>query len=199
MIKPHWNITYVYNRLVLFFYEKFNPKHPWITKGAIEYFKENVSPDSIMIEFGSGRSTVYYAKHVRKIMSIEHNLKWYNLVNKRIKNLSNVELHHLEDENYENILNNYNDNYFDIIVNDGIRREKVAMNSIVKLKPGGFMILDNSERYIKNNSIAPAGIQGNNNSNRMWIRFAKQTENWETNTFSNGVSDTTILIKPATS
>jgi hypothetical protein len=52
-----------------------------------------LGPTDIGIEFGSGRSTLWFAKKVKRLISVEHNEVWY----KRIKTLlfkhsvSNVE------------------------------------------------------------------------------------------------------------
>jgi len=79
--------------------------------------------------------------------------------------------------NYFNALNSYEDKSFDVILVDGRSRPECVFSSIRKLKKGGMMILDNSER------------------DRYKIIFQK-LKNWEMVNTTNGLTDTTFWVKP---
>jgi len=57
-------------------------------------------------------------------------------------------------ENYAKTIEQYPDNYFDIVFIDGRARNSCCMHALKKIKKGGYIILDNSERgdykYIHN-------------------------------------------------
>lgn len=146
---------------------------PWITFESEEYIKSIINKNSIVFEWGSGGSTIYFSKKVKQIISIEHNKKWFDLVQKKLDeiNLKNCDYTLIEPkiidntfeiddifkskdpdylnvyfDEYCNAIKKYPDNYFDVILVDGRARNGCLSNSFNKLKKGGIIILDNSER-----------------------------------------------------
>lgn len=58
---------------------------PWMHISEIQLIEKYLSPDTIMLEWGSGGSTLYFSSLVKKYYSIEHDQKWFNkLVQKNI-------------------------------------------------------------------------------------------------------------------
>ncbi len=53
-------------------------KMPWISFSAIRFIEKIVRPDMNVFEYGSGGSTLYWASYVRKVVSVEHDLPWFN-------------------------------------------------------------------------------------------------------------------------
>ena len=43
-----------------------------------------LSPETIMLEYGSGGSTLYFSKFVKEYYSIEHDKKWYDEIKIKI-------------------------------------------------------------------------------------------------------------------
>jgi len=72
--------------------EKGNPA-PWIATDAIPFLNSIITKDSVVIEIGSGGSTIWLAKRARKVISYEDNIQYYNDVTAMIhaEGLSNVE------------------------------------------------------------------------------------------------------------
>lgn len=63
---------------------------PRLDPNEIEYFTQfmgNKAPDTKMVEWGSGGSTLMFLPYFRtgKLVSIEHNLEWFEKVNKAIE------------------------------------------------------------------------------------------------------------------
>lgn len=155
-------------------------RKPWITYPAIDFLKSIIEPNMIVFEYGSGGSTFYFADYARHVISIEHDEMWYYIVKDKIENekIRNVEYflvkpvranmslintnestYDSQDENfigysfesYVKTIDNYPDKYFDMIIVDGRSRTSCIDHSINKIKPGGYLIVDNSEReyYLK--------------------------------------------------
>ena len=65
---------------VYFHKEGKNPvedKMPWMNFGAINFLKKIAAPEMLVFEYGSGGSTLFWAKRVKRITSVEHDPEWY--------------------------------------------------------------------------------------------------------------------------
>ena len=126
---------------------------PWMTYKAIHFLKDFVTKHKNLevFEFGSGASTLFFARHCKNVTSIETNPRWQEIITKKLaeNNLTNSQIHSMTDgldnENYENFLSTLNKK-FDIIIIDSIKRYKCAINIPHFLKENGLIILDDSER-----------------------------------------------------
>ena len=144
---------------------------PWLGFDVKNWLDKNLNKEMVVFEYGSGGSTLYYAKKVKKIISVEHDKYWYEVVKNKLAagGLDNSEFHlcHPEpimnnepnlysstDENYQGMtfekyvekINAYPDNYFDLVVVDGRARTSCLKQVLSKVKDGGYVLLDNSER-----------------------------------------------------
>lgn len=129
---------------------------PWITDGAIEFLKNYINKNSIVLEFGIGKSTIWFANNVKNLVSIEHDKYWFKKIQNKLLNKTNVELilhttsvikgTDLIKSCYSIKINKFPDNFFDLVLIDGRNRVKCFKKSDRVLKPNGFMMLDNSER-----------------------------------------------------
>ncbi|MCT7528301.1 hypothetical protein N5T79_04030 [Aliarcobacter cryaerophilus] len=126
---------------------------PWYTYPAIEYLNNLDFSTKSILEFGSGSSSIFWAKKCLKVTSIEHNKVWYEKVKQNL--VLNQTIFFMEDSaEYENFIYKFNTK-FDVIIIDGIRRKECAkavvnyINSLNEIyKEGNYMIiLDNSDWY----------------------------------------------------
>jgi hypothetical protein len=117
---------------------------PWFTYPSIEYLDQFDFSNKIMLEWGSGNSSLWFCERVKKLFSIEHDKSWFEQVvsNRR----ANHEINHATDAAYVDQAHRLNQ-LFDIILIDGIQRSECSDAAIQLLKPDGFIILDNSDRY----------------------------------------------------
>ena len=117
----------------------------WITVPAKYVFGSLLNPSLVGLEFGSGCSTLWIAERVKHLTSVEHDNVWYERVKEQ--QLENVNLVLRSPHNYVSVLNNYPDEHFDFVFNDGLAeyRSGCISRSWSKIKPGGFMVIDNSE------------------------------------------------------
>jgi len=76
----HWTPRYVYDRLAVLIDERKNPDHPWLTADMVRILETWLKPTDVGLEFGSGRSTIWFANRLKKLTSVEHNKEWYRKV-----------------------------------------------------------------------------------------------------------------------
>lgn len=126
---------------------------PFINPRATEFLESILLPDWKVFEWGSGHSTVFFAARVALIVSVEHNSKWARDTAGRLNT------HSLEADlnfvplildgwrEYVAIIGGYSDEFFDLIFIDGKARFSCLRHAIPKVKPGGYIMLDDTERY----------------------------------------------------
>lgn len=138
----------IWSRLVLSTMNKF-PERPWISYDAakrLEAFMAE-SPRSVL-EFGSGNSTLWFAKRAALLHSVEHNPDWYQKLQEMLAKTEKrgTVLHELrETEEGYSTFRTDSDDLWDIILIDGIWRLPVAHHHVEKLAPDGILYLDNSD------------------------------------------------------
>lgn len=204
MIKSHHNTRYIIDKLKLKLWERNNPDSPWLTQGSVSFLDQYLSKDDVLLETGSGRSTMWFAKRVAKVVSIEHHEGWYDKVKLDLKsnNISNVD-YYLEgrdfkdspyDSPYVKRMHSFSDRSFDAILIDGKHRGHIAILGLDKIKEGGIIIIDNIEREIFIDTIAPSRIKNPDVVSEEWTQFLSRTSNCRKVIFGNGVSDTMIVF-----
>lgn len=120
---------------------------PWYTMGARLFIDAYIqSKDHIRIlEYGAGGSTIYYSKLSSvELTTIEHDKGWVNKVANKLGPLSSI-LIHLPKPYYTYTVK-CSAAQFDILLVDGRDRNMCIEWSLSTVKPGGLVVLDNSER-----------------------------------------------------
>lgn len=127
---------------------------PWLTRPAIKFLEGILTQDSTVLEIGSGSSTVWFAKRVKKITSFEHQEKWFCLVTRKLKEegMTNCRLH-LSPEYPEAGIPLLSKQY-DLMLIDGRGRVLSIKTTYKHLKPGGYIMLDDSQRMRYNEGRA---------------------------------------------
>ena len=174
LLKSTWHYLPQWNRTVKRDNDPLSYDQPWIVFGAIDFLKAILAKDMVVWEYGSGSSTLFYARRVEKVYSVENDELWYNhlerfLEEKQITNVTYM-LHQDEGEakltdekfvsksanklfrKYVESIDIISDNSLDIVMIDGRARSSCISQSIPKVKKGGYLIVDNSDRdYFANN------------------------------------------------
>lgn len=119
---------------------------PWLTYSFIYFIQGRLKPEMSILEFGSGNSTLYWSKRVRKVESIEHDPAWFGkFTSEGLPQNVNITLKKLQNDDYTNFKSPSNIK-FSIILIDGVKRVKCIKNNYKLLENNGVMVLDNSER-----------------------------------------------------
>lgn len=145
-------------------------EEPWISSKARKWLDSYLKHDMVVFEYGSGGSTLFLARRVKKIVSVEYQLLWFLGVLFALwrRGITNFELHLARPErgkylkanymssdpnlNYFSFkkfvttIDQYPDHYFDLVFVDGRARNACIRHSISKTKHGGFILLDDSKR-----------------------------------------------------
>lgn len=141
-------------------------ERPWMTFSAIAA-QEKMFPVGTVFEWGSGGSTIFYRNRAKRVITIEHDLEYFELVSKRLRASDDHEYHLIPptdriDEKYQStmcsdlgsfedyvrFIDRFRDETFDVVCVDGRARVPCVEAAASKVKPGGFLVLDNSERLI---------------------------------------------------
>jgi cephalosporin hydroxylase/Flp pilus assembly protein TadD len=117
---------------------------PWYTYPAIEFLENKLEKHFRVFEFGSGNSTLWFSNKVFQVVSVESDLEWFSYLKKDFPDNVQLDLI-LDEEEYAAQINNYQDNFFDVIAIDGINRNKCAELAWEHLKEDGFIIFDNTD------------------------------------------------------
>jgi hypothetical protein len=163
---------------IVFFksYRKLYPNDPFYTSGVIEKIRSLLNTKMVEFEWGSGVSSRWYAKQVKKYICVEHSEEWFNRTKKVFKNnnVKNTEIifsaetdlpldfswkkqwQYYSILNYppanpkfkDNIatINQYLDKHFDCIVIDSRERVGCLVHAIPKLTTDGLLIFNDSHR-----------------------------------------------------
>ena len=80
LIPTHWNVRYLFDRILLSGYQLLHPGCPWFTPQAVAYLENVLTGTEVGFEWGSGKSTVWFSERVQKWFSVEHDREWYEKV-----------------------------------------------------------------------------------------------------------------------
>lgn len=126
---------------------------PWMCFSATRWLEKQMTSDSRLFEFGSGGSTLFWSARAGHVISVEHDAGWYEKVKMTLdEKRQNIDYRLVDVDGsadssaYAKSIENEEDGSLDFVVVDGIFRVECLRAALPKVKPGGFLILDNSQR-----------------------------------------------------
>lgn len=135
--------------------------YPWLTFGAIIALEGMINKNFKILEIGSGGSTVFWAKNCLSVKSYESSPEWHKKVADTLKNYPNVDLILKNAEETYNLIGLEKDGYYDLVLVDPdpkvIDRKRVAKTVISKIKPHGYLIIDNYLKFGMQDFSYPKG------------------------------------------
>ena len=206
-LKKHWTPRYLFARINEYLYRKKHPDEPWLTPAAIQELCSWLTKDKVAIELGSGRSTYWFAKRCKHIVSVESDQSWFAHVRKKldedkIENVNYIFAPVRQNEDpysspYLKPLLDAPDQSFDFALVDGDYRGEAALTAITKVKPGGLLMVDNANWFLPSSSKSPSSVgQKQKPATKIWEEFSAKTQDWKKIWTSNGVTDTALFFKP---
>ena len=153
--RPHL----LWARVKYWLWEKSNPDKPWLCPEAVSYCERTLNSSMRVLEFGSGRSTLWFARRVGHLTSVEHSPVWFRRIEIaiRLSGLRNIDyrsvpLDHAESEpehgdyhpqpRYVSVLNEFAPESLDLIIVDGHYRTACLRACPSKVKRGGLVLVD---------------------------------------------------------
>lgn len=142
---------------------------PWLNLEATEWLEQTLQPTMRVFEWGAGGSTLFFAERCGQVVSVETDAAWHAVVRERLTaeqaarvtlifsppqpavdpgpyGAHNPDLAGLTFEDAARAIDPYPDDWFDLVVVDGRARNACLRHALPKVKPGGYLLLDNSER-----------------------------------------------------
>ncbi len=120
---------------------------PWYPYSMIDFLENRITKDLTVFEYGAGNSTLWFAKKALKVIAVESDKVWMEILGKHIA--KNTSLYFEEVSSFEYVHKAAMlKEKFDIIVVDGRRRVECIKNSYNVLTDRGVLILDNSDRIL---------------------------------------------------
>ena len=150
--------------------------YPWVTFPATRWLERALNPGMVAFEWGSGGSTLFISRRVARLISVEHEREWFEVVRGAIGEwaVDNCEYELVEPETrrisadplfteqgsyasghrdyegrsfeeYVTYIDRFPDGHFDFILIDGRARMDCIRHGCRKVRPGGAIMLDNSD------------------------------------------------------
>lgn len=117
---------------------------PWYTYPAIEYLRQFDFSACSVFEYGAGNSTRFWASRALSVSAVESDPQWHKELSAQ---LPGVRLYHCaERDDYVGCIAR-EEASFDVIVIDGRWRRRCALQAPERLRQGGIIVLDNSDRH----------------------------------------------------
>lgn len=202
----HWTPRYIVDRVRLFTHERTHPDDPWLTSEATKFLDGWLRKSHAGLEWGTGRSTIWIAARVGRLLAVEHDRGWHREVKDRLarRGLENVDLRLVptdtdhppgHDHPYVAVAATLPAKGLDFVLVDGVLREHCAEAALWLVRPGGILIVDNANWFLPHETRSPASV-GEHGSppNEVWARVWQRLNGLRMLWTSNGVTDTAVFF-----
>lgn len=147
---------------------------PWLPLSLLAYLEPRLDPGGVGFEFGSGGSTLWLAERVGSLTSVEHDPKWHTIIEQELQDsrvgncryilrearprvagagvpgVGGVDCGSREwegsFESYVKVIDQWPDGSLDLVLVDGRSRPACLLHAAPKVRPGGYLILDDTDR-----------------------------------------------------
>jgi hypothetical protein len=125
---------------------------PWYTYPSIDFLKYRAYEDKVVLEFGGGQSTLWWAERAKHVVTIEGDPEWYGRIKHTMPDnvdLSCVSMRDRDTNAYEveEVLASRPFSHYDVVVIDGLYREEMVDIACRLVAADGIIVCDNSEGY----------------------------------------------------
>ena len=127
---------------------------------VVAFLERRLNKTLSVFEYGSGYSTLFYARCARSVISVEYDQAWYASIGPRLPpNASLLFVPHDVDGEYCRAIARTGE-YFDVVVVDGRDRVNCVRQGMQALSSRGVIVLDDSERAKYASAISHAQQNG---------------------------------------
>lgn len=124
-------------------------ERPWLIPEAIEKIAPFLSPETRALETGAGASTIWLAQRCREVFTFEDSRPWAEKTIAALAKFGLKNANIILDPEYPRTgipAGTAGGEDFDFILIDGRGRLKTVETVWARLRPGGLLVFDNSER-----------------------------------------------------
>src|SRR5450759_4628987 len=149
----HVTPRYIADRIAVELRELVHPNEPWIAGDAVAFLASWLRPTDVGLECGSGRSTLWLAARTARLVSLEHDARWFDHVRTLLDQTGlgcrvDLSLHpdgmnSGTDSAYVHEVRDLEDASLDYALIDGGPRGHCALAVLPKLRPGSILVVDN--------------------------------------------------------
>ena len=181
---------------------------PWLSPAAVLFFDEWLTKEMVGAEYGSGISTLFFAKRTKKMISIEHYEPWFKKVKSLFtkKKVNNVDYKFIPTDNLAKP--NHKHWLYEL---SGLTPKDFSIrweytNYFGALNDYNddsldFVLVDGRARtecvFAAIPKLKSSGLMVLDNSERKRYNLIfEYLKNWPSYTTSNGLTDTTFWVKP---
>jgi hypothetical protein len=136
-------------------------REPWWNSRAVSYLEHRLPVGGSVFEWGSGGSTAWFSDHGLEVTAVESEIEWAERVRHECPDVNLIFVpgadsgylrsesefrdrgRHFFDD-YVAIIDQCEDSSLDVIVVDGLCRVECAKRCVPKIKPGGVIIIDDT-------------------------------------------------------
>lgn len=165
------NPRYFYCRVVTMIDQASHPKDPWLTRTAVNQLNGYLNRSMQGFEWGSGRSTVWFANRLGSLVSVEHDADWYAQTAKMlgstgVRNVDYRLVSQNTEKEYASQIDDFPDEHFDFVLVDGEHRDACVRAAAAKVRVGGLLVVDNAESGYDFGPLGEFDVQ--KTSNGVW-------------------------------
>lgn len=122
---------------------------PWLPFTLLDFLDDYVTSSSRIFEYGGGGSTAWFTAHAGHVTTVEHDEKWFQELSAALQS-PKLDLRYAvadgPDSAYVRAIDDQGDASIDVVVVDGRERVACLKRATSKVRPGGLLILDDSDR-----------------------------------------------------
>lgn len=175
LLKDPFSVRYYFSWLRSLFKDScgLDDRIPLVTFKAHLWLGSYLKPDMTVFEYGSGNSTIFLSIRVKRLVSVEHDEAWHRKISSRFSEDKTLNCEYLliepekfvskkdnpdnyvslgteyagmSFERYVKSIDKFMDKSFDLVIIDGRARLSCITHALKKIRPGGYLMLDDSER-----------------------------------------------------
>lgn len=126
---------------------------PKVNKRTVAFLKKTITKESLILETGTGNSTIWFALRAKRVVSFESGRRWCKEVGKHLmrNSIENVRVYfdsEYDSKNLGKMLDKEDSIQYDIVFHDGPnpleRRLALTKRLIKHIKPGGYLVIDDT-------------------------------------------------------
>lgn len=204
--------AYLDHRIHQLLFERRHPEAPWLTPSAVLLLDSWLRPTDTGLEWGSGRSTHWFASRVARLISVESDQTWHarvatslsaaglaSKVDQRLVLCEGANELETEEHAYIDVVRELPDQSLDFVLVDGRLRLGCLCAAREKVRPGGLLILDNANRFVPNQfggHHSTVSEPRDQPFSARWREVLESLASWRAVLTSNGLWDTRIWVRP---